>query len=248
MAHCAWMGPNPSTRMLLRGKSCKWLHEWPPLAPGCARRFAREPHEARLRPFAWNPGRSVDSAPELSALRRTGVIVLALLGLGGLGSTAAGCAGWRGNTYFAHRSPPKLARKETTYRFGDPGPGWLPVRNLKDVQVAWVNRDIGGMINLHAQCDDQGDSSLEQYTDHMRIDWTAWKVESQEPARMLDRAALHTVVLAELDGVPRRNEFWVVKKNGCLFDLRYSAAPERFESGRAAFAAVVAGFRFPVRG
>lgn len=159
----------------------------------------------------------------------------------------AGCAGWRGDTYYAHRVPAKLARKETTYRFGDPGPGWTPVRNLKDVQVAWTNRDIGGVIEIHAQCDDQGDSSLDQYTDHLRIDWTGWEVESQEPTRLIDRAALHTVVTADLDGVVRRNDFWVVKKNGCLFDLRYSSEPAAFEAGRADFAKVLEGFRFPIR-
>ncbi|MCA9712486.1 MAG: hypothetical protein KDK70_42045 [Myxococcales bacterium] len=160
----------------------------------------------------------------------------------------AGCAGWQGDTYYAHRSPPKRARKETTYRFGDPGSGWQPVRNLKDVQVAWTNRALGGVIELHAQCDDQGDSSLDQYTDHLRIDWTEWTVESQQEERLVDRAALHTVARGQLDGIERRNELWVVKKNGCLFDLRYSANPAHFDAGRGAFADVVAGFRFPVRG
>lgn len=159
-----------------------------------------------------------------------------------------GCAGWKGDAYYAHRSPPKRARKETSFAFGDPGPGWQPVRNLKDVQVAWANRALGGIIELHAQCDDHGDSSLDQYTDHLRIDWTSWTVESQQEARLVGRAALHTIAAAELDGVQRRNELWVVKKNGCLFDLRYSANPAHFEAGQPAFADVVAGFRFPVRG
>lgn len=162
-------------------------------------------------------------------------------------AVSAGCAGWHGNTYYAHRTPPKRARKETTFRFGDPGSGWQPVRNLKDVQVAWTHRELG-VIELHAQCDDQGDSSLDQYTDHLRIDWTEWRVEEQEQTRLVGRAALRTVVTASLDGVSRRNEFWVVKKNGCLFDLRYSASPARFEQGREAFADVVAGFRYPVSG
>lgn len=160
----------------------------------------------------------------------------------------AGCAGWKGDTYYAHGAPAKRARKETTYRFGDPGSGWQPVRNLEDVQVAWTNAELGGVIELHAQCDQQGDSSLDEYTDHLRIDWTHWEVESQEATRLLDRAALHTVVTAGLDGILRRNELWVVKKNGCLFDLRYSADPERFEQGRGAFAQVVKDFRFPIRG
>jgi hypothetical protein len=165
-----------------------------------------------------------------------------------LAAVLPACAGWKGDTYHAHRFPPKLARKEATYRFGDPGPGWQPVRNIEDVQVAWTKRDIGGAIEIHAQCDQQGDSALHEYTDHLRIDWTGWEVESQEEARLVDRAALHTVVTADLDGIVRRNEFWVVKKNGCLFDLRYSASPHQFEQGRPAFARVVEGFRFPLRG
>lgn len=162
----------------------------------------------------------------------------------------SGCGGWRigSGIYIRHVSPPKRARKEATFKFGDPGAGWNPVRNLKDIQVAWTNRDLGGVIELHAQCDDQGDSSLDQYTDHLRIDWTEWTVESQQEDRLVDRAALHTVARAELDGIERLNEFWVVKKNGCLFDLRYSANPAHFDAGRPAFADVVAGFRFPVRG
>ncbi len=181
----------------------------------------------------------LDSAPELPT-RLPFAVLLAL-------PFVVGCAGWRGDTYYAHRSPPKRARKEATFSFGSPGAGWNAVRNLKDVQVAWVHPDLG-VIELHAQCDDQGDSSLHQYTDHLRIDWTEWRVDSQEEAKLLDRAALHTLVTAELDGVARRNEMWIVKKNGCLFDLRYSANPARFEQGRRSFADVVAGFRFPVRG
>lgn len=193
-------------------------------------------HEA----FASPPARSVDSRAELTS-RSTAAGALALLLL-------VGCAGWKGNTYYAHRAPAKRARKEATYRFGEPGPAWQPVRNLEEVQVAWVRSDLGGLIELHAQCQGQGDSSLDQYTDHIRIDWTDWETESQEQTRLVDRAALRTVATGRLDGVLRRNELWVVKKNGCLFDLRYSANPAHFEAGQPDFAQVVAGFRFPVRG
>lgn len=201
---------------------------------------------ARARRLAWDfasaPARSVDSASELPT-RSPIAVALSLVLL-------SGCGGWRigSGLYVRHSSPPKRARKEATFAFGDPGTGWTPVRNLKDVQVAWIHRELGGLIELHAQCDDQGDSSLDQFTDHLRIDWDHWEVESQEQERLVGRAALHTVALAELDGIERRNEFWVVKKNGCLFDLRYSANPTHFDDGRAAFDDVVAGFRFPVRG
>lgn len=160
---------------------------------------------------------------------------------------ATGCRGWRGDTYYAHLVPAGRARKEATYRFGDPGAGWRPLRDVKDVQVAWMNVDLGAVIEIHAQCDEQGDSSLEQYTDHLRIDWTDWTIVSQERKTIIGRAALHTVVTAKLDGVPRKNEFIVVKKSGCLFDLRLSSRPDAFAQASADFGKVVAGFKYPLR-
>jgi hypothetical protein len=141
----------------------------------------------------------------------------------------------------------KRSRFEATYRFGLPGEGWAPARRLQDVQVAWRNASIQGVIGIHSQCEEHGDSSLEEFTDHLRIDWTNWRVVEQENTRLIGRAALRTVVVAELDGMEFAHEIVVVKKDGCLFDLRYSAPPESFPRGRAAFARVVAGFEFPVR-
>lgn len=155
---------------------------------------------------------------------------------------ATGCHGWRGSNHYEARG-----NKEATYAFGEPGSGWRPLRkDVPDVQVAWLNPELVGMIELHGQCEDQGDSSLEQYTDHLRIDWTEWNVIEQEQTRLAGRDALRTVVTAELDGVPRKMEMWVVKKNGCLFDLRYSTDPETFTRGLDDFRKVVQNFRFPV--
>jgi hypothetical protein len=159
------------------------------------------------------------------------------------------CRGWRGqgDTYYRPHVPRDRARAQTTYAFGQPGGEWRPLRTkLPEVQVAWIHPGYAGVIEIHAACDEQGDSSLEQYTDHLRIDWTDWQVESQAREQIIDREALRTIVVASLDGVPRKNELVVVKKNGCLFDLRYSADPTRFDRGRQDFARVVGGFRFPV--
>ena len=159
---------------------------------------------------------------------------------------AGGCAGWRGNgdTYYAHRVPAKLARKETTYSFGLPGDAWRPVRELKGVQVMWIHADTKALIQVRAQCDEQGDSDLRQYTDHLRIDFTDWQVVLQEEETLIGRAALRTVVDAELDGVPKRLELWVVKRAGCLFDLHYVASRDQFSVGEADFAKVVDGLRY----
>lgn len=158
------------------------------------------------------------------------------------------CRGWRGagDTYYAHRVPAKRARSEGSFRFGLPGAPWRPLRRLRDVQVAWVHPDQGAVIAVRAQCDDQGDSDLYQYTDHIRIDWTDWVVVKQTETRLVDRAALQTIATGRLDGVAMQLELWVVKRAGCLFDLNYVAPPARFAEGQASFATVVEGFDFPL--
>ncbi len=157
-------------------------------------------------------------------------------------ASSACAGGWRGNgdTYF------KTDTDETTYRFGNPGSGWNPVKE-KGSQVAWSHSSLPALIQLQAQCDRHGDSSLEQFTDHLHIDFREWKVESQKPETLAGRDALRTVVVASLDGgYEMKLELVVLKKNGCLFDLHLMAAPSAFEQARPAFAQVVAGFNFPV--
>jgi hypothetical protein len=51
------------------------------------------------------------------------------------------------------------------------------------------------------------------------------------------------VVRARLDGVARVIELYVMKKDGCVFDLGYTAGPAGFASGRDDFEAFVRGFR-----
>ena len=183
-------------------------------------------------PWHWYSPPPVDSSSRA-------LLLAALVGLGG-------CAGWRdsGDTYYRHRVPKKLARKETTYSFGLPGEAWRPVRDIKGVQVMWTHAQTHALIQVHVQCDEHGDSDLQQYTDHLRIDFTDWKVLSQEDETLLGRAALRTVVEAKLDGVPVKLELWVVKRAGCLFDLHYVAARDKFAVGEADFARVVDALRF----
>lgn len=168
------------------------------------------------------------------------------LGVALLTTLAAGCGGWvgHGDTYYSRRGDPT----DATYRFGQPGPGWAPL-DQKGVQVAWYDESAEAAILLDSQCDEHGDSTLEQFTDHLRIDFREWEIVSQEQITLIDRAAVHTVVIASIDGVIKTQlELYVVKKNGCLFDLEYIAPPRNFEQGRAAFARVVGGFSYPIRG
>ena len=174
-------------------------------------------------------------------------LTLALFGV--LGLTTA-CSGWRGygDTYYAKRTRGNKVGHEATFSFALPPKGWKPAKE-KGAQVLWVHESMPALIHLRAQCEMHGDSSLESFTDHLRIDFREWKLLSQEPTTVAGRDAMHSIILASIDGgVETQMELIVVKKNGCLFDLQYIAAPEDFERGRAAYQQVVADFTFPIRG
>lgn len=163
--------------------------------------------------------------------------------------TATGCAsGWDGGGIYYKQWRPawRGAHKEATYRVGQPGDAWDPLRGEDGVQVAWERAPSAGVIQVRAQCEEHGDSSLASFTDHLRIDFGAWNIQQQSSMELIGREALRTRVQAELDGVPVSLELVVVKKNGCLFDLSYVSPPRAFEAGIPAFDQVVAGFEFPL--
>lgn len=136
--------------------------------------------------------------------------------------------------------------REASYRFGQPGPEWRPLAH-QEAQIAWYNPELSAVIALDSECEEHSDLSLEQFTQRLSIDFREWGVESQEQLQLLDRDALHTVVRASIDGVVEtRLEIYVVKKNGCIFDLEYIAPPHQFAAGRPAFARVIAGLEFPL--
>jgi hypothetical protein len=178
---------------------------------------------------------------------------------------AAGCArGIRGEIYVPPYQPIwKGQNKLPSYRVGLPGGGWEPMSG-EGLQAAWHHTTDPAVIQVRGECEEHGDSDLEDFTDHQRIDYAAWKI-IEEPTgeidaegrprvrpmqyytTLADREALRTTVLANLDGVEVMIEYVVVKKDGCLFDLTYIAKPRDFASHTGEFQTVIDGFEYPVR-
>ena len=62
-----------------------------------------------------------------------------------------------------------------SYRFGSPGPAWVPMRD-KGLQVAWRHDSDPAVIQVYGECENHGDSDLEDFTDHQRIDYPGWAI------------------------------------------------------------------------
>ncbi len=112
-----------------------------------------------------------------------------------------------------------------------------------DTALAFRDADAGASVLVNARCgQDEDDVPLSALTQHLFLSFTHQDVDKQEVVPFDGREAMHTTLRADLDGVPLSYEVWVLKKDGCVYDLIYFAPPGRFERGRAAFAQLVHGF------
>jgi hypothetical protein len=136
----------------------------------------------------------------------------------------------------------QLCAGDDCYRFGEL-PGWRIVRE-KNGEVAFFDDQFGAVAQINATCrQDAEAASLEVLLRHLLIGYTDVEVREQEKVRLAEREALHTVIAARLDGVPIVLDLYVVKRNGCVFDLSMAAPPERYPRASADFARFVSGFQ-----
>jgi hypothetical protein len=118
-------------------------------------------------------------------------------------------------------------------------------RQLDTEGAAIAFRDDAGGSTIAAtgRCGQDGDDvPLASLTQHLFIQFTEREIASQDVVPMDGREAMHTVLSAKLDGVPKRFDVWVVKKDGCVFDLVLIADAPRFEAAVGPFRTFVSGF------
>lgn len=156
------------------------------------------------------------------------ILVLAALGL------ASGCVPtfdgtvYRGNG-FAFRVPERPS-------------GWQPIR-AEGTALAFRDASAGATIAVNGRCGkDAEDVPLAALTQHLFIHFTERQASVEEVVPFDGREALHTVMTAKLDGVPKKFDVWVMKKDGCVYDLYLIAAPEQFDATVGEFRKFVGGF------
>jgi hypothetical protein len=103
--------------------------------------------------------------------------------------------------------------------------------------------DQGGVVAMNARCRLDGDDvPLSALTQHLFLQFTDRVVERQEVVAFDGREAMHSVLVAKLDGVAHKFDVWVLKKDECVYDLYYFALPERFDAGQPRFEEFIQGF------
>jgi hypothetical protein len=144
-----------------------------------------------------------------------------------------GGGGLEGNVY---RDGP------VAFRVGAVPEGWRPV-SVPGAALAFRDDAHAGSVVVNGRCTGHSDDvPLQALTNHLIMGTTAREFGTQEVVPFDGREALHTTMQAKLDGVPMAYDLWVLKKDGCVYDLVYVAAPQSFEGGASAFRRFVAGF------
>lgn len=157
------------------------------------------------------------------------LVVLALaFGLGGCSGASFSGSVYRGPDY-AFRVPP-------------PPSSWKQI-DLDGKALSFVDESNGALIAASGRCKVDGeDVPLKSLVQHLFLQFTDREVISEEIVPFDGREAIHTVLTAKLDGVPKQFDVWILKKDGCVYDLYCITDPADFEQAVGPFREFVHGF------
>jgi len=166
------------------------------------------------------------------SVRRLGL--LAVLFVVSLTGACATTGSFDGSVYHGRYASYRLAPFPTT---------WHPLR-LAAADLAFRDEPHEGSILVNSRCATADrDAPLLALTEHLIIGTTDRKISREETLPLDSREARHTILQARLDGVPMAYDIFVLKKDGCVFDLVYVAPPDaNGASGAADFEQFVRGF------
>jgi hypothetical protein len=121
--------------------------------------------------------------------------------------------------------------------------GWRPIQ-VSDADLAFRDDAHEASVMVNGRCiPDDGDAPLSSLTEHLIMGTTDRKFLVEETIPMDAREARHTVLQAKLDGVLMAYDIFVLKKNGCVYDLVYVATPDDLRGGAPVFEQLARGFR-----
>ena len=125
------------------------------------------------------------------------------------------------------------------YRVGEL-PQWQRME-VDDNDLAF-HRPGMGTIGVNSTCTDYEDVPATALVNHLLFDTTSRRFLTEEVVTLDGRGARHVVVRLELDGVPLEIEVFLLKKDGCVFDLTHIRSRSAPPQARAAFLSFVQRF------
>jgi hypothetical protein len=125
--------------------------------------------------------------------------------------------------------------------FGPVPAEWTSVR-VEGADLAFRDEPHEGSALFDVRCGNRDDDApLGVLTEHLVMGTTERNFDRQDVIPFDRREAMHSVMHAKLDGVAMQYDIYVLKKDGCVYDLVYVAPPGRFTEGSPAFERFAAG-------
>jgi hypothetical protein len=114
--------------------------------------------------------------------------------------------------------------------------------DVEGADIAFRDDARAGSAMFDVHCGGRDDDApLAILTQNLVMGTTAREFDTQEVIPFDRREALHSKLRARLDGVPMQYDIYVMKKDGCVYDVVYVAPPDRFADGSGDFERFVAG-------
>jgi hypothetical protein len=108
--------------------------------------------------------------------------------------------------------------------------------------VAFHHPGVNAVIAANAACRGHKDPPLQVLLNDLLIGTTGREYLLEERVPIDGREGLHAVVRLELDGVPLIFDVYVVKKDGCVYDLALVTSPSAYEATADTFVGFVSRF------
>ena len=166
------------------------------------------------------------ASPTVRAVRVPGVAVLFLVAAVGLGLVACGHAKTFDDGVFR--------KGAVAVRVGPVPAGWRRL-TVEGADLVFRDDERSGSVLFDVRCGRDDDAPLSVLTDHLIMGTTEREFDAQDTVPFDRREALHTLLRAKLDGVPMHYDIYVMKRDGCVYDLVYVAPPARFAEGAVDF-------------
>jgi hypothetical protein len=130
------------------------------------------------------------------------------------------------------------------YRIGDVPNGWRRIE-IANADLAFRDDAHEASILVNGRCTGRdSDAPLAVLVRHLMMGTTEERPldDDPKPFALDGREALQRLLEAKLDGVVMRYDVYVLKKDGCVYDMVFLAPPEHFSAGRPAFDEFVRAF------
>jgi hypothetical protein len=124
-----------------------------------------------------------------------------------------------------------------------PGDDWRPMADEPSV-LTLTHTQLAAGITISVTCHQERDAPLDILTRHLFFGFKDVEVLQQASQALNGVPALETVARARLDGREVQLHSYVVRHDGCVYDMVYFAHPQDYPRGAPSFERMMAGFRF----